>query len=390
MDEQEKRFIIFAVKKLFDKIKEGQVKFASTVPQTLEQVKAVRFNEGGEPIFESIGPLVRALARGVVGHDLEEAAKERERASLVHSYLGEPVAVNDDVLKECASKRSFSPLAFELYKETVTVLAVCSHAHTGRTPEDCVLPRNQAICAGLLVRIAKFMTAVASLVSQDAERGDVVFALNRSIMESATNLRFLVLKNEDRFFDQFVRFSLAPERELYDLIQQNIEGRGGESLPIEERMLKSIARVCRLSGVAITDVAPKMGDWGGGLRNRLTALGQGETYVAQQRGPSHAVHGTWVDLVQRHLTAVEGGFQPDPTWTRVDSRLMLPTCVLVLAAAHAYIDAFFPPLPELEPLFERMADLEERIRAVDRAHEAWFSSRDDEDAPPDGSGQASS
>jgi hypothetical protein len=381
MQGTERDFIVFAVKRLFDKIKRGQVHFANTVPQTLAEVKAVRFDENGEPIYESIGPLVRAMARGIVGHDLEREAEERIRTSPVHSYLGEPVAVNDDILRECASKSSFSPLAFELYKETVTVLAVCSHAHTGQTPEDCVLPRNQAICAGLLVRIAKFMTAVASLVSQDSERGDVVFALNRSITESATNLRFLVLKNEDRFFDQFVRFSLAPERELYDLIQQNITERGGEILPIEERMLKSIEQVCRLSGVAITDVAPKMGDCGGGLRNRLIALGQGETYVAQQRGPSHAVHGTWVDLVQHHLTAVEGGFQPDPTWSRVDSRLMLPACVLVLAAAHAYVDAFFPPLPELEPLFKRMVDLEQRIRAVDRAHEAWFNSRKSEDDP---------
>jgi hypothetical protein len=55
--------------------------------------------------------------------------------------------------------------------------------------------------------------------------------------------------------------------------------------------------------------------------------------------------------------------------------LMLPVCVLVLAAAHAYIDAFFPRLPELEPLFERIADLEGRITSTDRAHEAWFATK---------------
>ena len=49
---------------------------------------------------------------------------------------------------------------------------------------------------------------------------------------------------------------------------------------------------------------------------------------------------------------------------------MLPVCVLALAAAHAYVNAFFPPLADLEPLFERMFDLERRIMAVDRAHEA--------------------
>ena len=104
------------------------------------------------------------------------------------------------------------------------------------------------------------MTAIASLVSQDSDRADVVFALDRSITESATNLRFLVIKNEGRFFDQFVRFSLAPERRLYNLIEKNIAKRGGEMQPIEQRMLRDIEKVCRLSGVEITDVQPKMGD----------------------------------------------------------------------------------------------------------------------------------
>ena len=219
------------------------------------------------------------------------------------------------------------------------------------------------------------MTAVARLVTKDPNCADVVLALNRSITESAINLQFLVIKNEDRFFDQFVRFSLAPEREHYDVIQKNIAERGGEIWPMEQRMLESIARVCQLSDVVITDVNLKMGIWGGGLRNRLIALGRGEWYAAIQRLPSHAVHGTWVDLVQQHLTEADKGFQPDPTWSRVDSRLMLPICFFVLTAARTYVKAFFPPLPELEPLFERITDLEQRIMALDQAHEEWFNSR---------------
>jgi hypothetical protein len=64
MSGEEKEFIVFAVKRLFNKMDQGQLRFANTVPQTLEEVKAVRFDEAGDPIYESIGPLVRALARG--------------------------------------------------------------------------------------------------------------------------------------------------------------------------------------------------------------------------------------------------------------------------------------------------------------------------------------
>ena len=373
----EKEFIILAVKKLFDKIKRGQAYFVDKVSQTASEIRAVRFGNACEPIYETIGSLVRALARSVIWHDLKREAEERKSPSPVYQFLGEPVVVRDETLQECVAKKSFSPLALELYDEAVRVLKVCSQAHG--LSEECVLPRRQAICAGLLVRIAKFMTAVTSLVSQDPDRADIVFALNRSITESATNLRFLVIKNEDRFFDQFVRSSLAPERGFYDLIQKNITARGGEVWPIEQRMLKSIDRLCRLSEVVITDVQPKIGDWGGGFRNRLIALGQGEWYTVQQRLPSHAVHGTWVDLVQHHLTEVDKGFQPDFTWSRVDCRLMLPICVLVLAAAHTYVEAFLSPLPEQEPLLERITDLERRVMAVDEAHEAWFTSRKSDD-----------
>ena len=289
--------------------------------------------------------------------------------------LGRPVAVTDETLQECVAKMSFSPLAFELYKESAHVLAVCSHLYACSSPEEAALPRNQAICAGLLVRITKFMAAVASLVSQEADRADVVVALNRCITESATDLRFLMIKNEDRFFEQFVRVGLSSERELYDVIQKNITERGGETLPIERRMLKSIDKVCRLSGVAIADVQLKMGNWGGGLRSRLSAIGEGDAYPMLQRVPSHAIHGTWVDLVQHHLTEVDkGGFRPDPTSSRVDSRLMLPVCVLVLSAARTYVEGFFSSLCELEPLLERIADLIRRIMSVDETHEAWMNS----------------
>ena len=375
MNSSERAFILLAVKRLFDKIKKGDVQVARTVPEVVSEIVAVRFDRGGGPIFETIGPSVRALACGLIEKDLERDAEERIRSSPVHEFLDEPVSVTDAILKECVARESFSPLAFELYKESLTVLGVCSRAHTSPSPRESVLQRDQAICAGLLVRIVKFMTAVANLVSQDSRRADVVFALNRSITESATNLRFLVIKNEDRFFDQFVRFSLAPERRLYDLIEKNVAKRGGERLPIEQRMLRSIEKVCRLSGVAITDVQPKMCDWGGGLRNRMMAIGQGEMYAGQHGLPSQAVHGTWVDLVQHHLAEEDGGFRPDPTWSRVDSRLMLPTCVLVLTAAHVYVDQFFPPLPELKPLLDRITDLEDRIMAVDQDHEEWFGSR---------------
>ena len=373
MKELEREFIILAVKRLFEKIKSGNIRFTDQVPETVKQVEAVRFDRAGEPVYETIGPLVRALARMAVGKEFGREVEERRVDSPVGELFDEPVAVTEEVLQACSTEGACSPLAFELYKETATVVAVCSHLYVD-SGREAALPRNQAVCAGLLVRIVKFMTAVAHLISEDADRGDVVFALNRCITESATDVRFLAIKNDEQIFDQFVGASLSSEREFYDVIQKNIKARGGEILPIERRMLDAIDRVCRLSGVSIRDVDPRMRNWAGGLRSRLIAIGMGDGYPMLQRIPSHAVHGTWVDLVQHHLSEVNGdGFKPDPTWSHVDSRLMLPLCLLVLTAARTYAEVFFPRLPELEPLVARVDALMGRIMAVEEAHEAWMS-----------------
>jgi hypothetical protein len=105
--------------------------------------------------------------------------------------------------------------AFELYKETVSLVNLASHLLDEEAAENGGWRRNQAICAGLLVRISKFMLVVTQL-SAGGNRADVVAALNRSILETAVNLEFLVTTQDDTYFDKFVTLGLGPERELYD------------------------------------------------------------------------------------------------------------------------------------------------------------------------------
>jgi hypothetical protein len=376
MTSQDDEFLIAAVRLLFQRINEGRIHFdAQRVPKTLEALNSVRFDQQRNPILETITSPVRSLANMICAYEaeaLEKEVEERERNSPAHAYLGTPVPVNDDVLRKCAEKGTHSAVAFELYKETGTVIAVCAHSYMSTSePAEIALSREQAICAGLLTRIAKFMVAVAQL-SASAERGEVVMALNRSIFESVINLRFL-LRAEPDMFDEFIRSSLGPERDLYDVIQRNIEKRGeAGAQPIEERMLKSIDRVARLGGVDIETVDAKQRDWGGNLRERLKAMGDGERYLFLQRIPSHAVHGTWVDLVLHHLEETEGGLRPKPGWSAVDARLLSSAAIIVLQAAEEYLQSFFGDLPELKPMYGRIADLEERLVRLDRAHEEWI------------------
>src|SRR5260370_18165054 len=95
----------------------------------------------------------------------EREAEERERSSPVHHLLTETVEVNDEVIRACTNRDDFSRLAFELYNETGVVLAISSHSYVAETPSEAAFQRDQALSAGLLIRISKFMLAVIQLVS---------------------------------------------------------------------------------------------------------------------------------------------------------------------------------------------------------------------------------
>ena len=87
--------------------------------------------------------------------------------------------------------------------------------------------------------------------------------------------------------------------------------------------------------------------------------------------PSHAVHGTWPDLLTGHLNYDEGArlFKPDPAWTRVGSRLLSPIVMLVLEAIEPYLEKFFPVSAERDLLRERIKDLDPRVQEADEVDE---------------------
>ncbi len=288
----------------------------------------------------------------------------------MEALLGPSINVTEEMLEACRTNDQFGPLVFELYKEAASLVCVSSDFHLGDSEESIKLSRDQAICAGLLVRIAKYMVSIAKL-SVDNEHGETIQALNRCIIESAVNLRYLVFKNDEEVYDRFVKHSLVAERELYDFIQANIMASGGEQLTIEQNMLSSIIDTCELSGVAVEEINPKSGSWGGSFRDKLTVLGYDwPAYTILERIPSHAVHGDWVDLVKNHLQRKDDGFEPNYERLNTDGGLLSPLGIFVVEAARDYLGTYFDS-PDAEPLQRRLVSVQERLMTVESAREDW-------------------
>ena len=288
----------------------------------------------------------------------------------IENLVGPPIEVTDTLLERCREKGQFGPLTFELYKETAGLVCVSSGAYFAPAELEMKLGRNQAICAGLLVRISKYMLSVIKL-SADIEHGETVESLNRCIIESTVNLQYLLLKDEGAIYDRFVKKSLVAERELYDMIQENVQSRGGDQFAIEQSMLKSIANTCQQSGIDVEDIDPKPGSWGGSFRDKLTALGFDWTgYTALERIPSHAVHGDWVDLVLNHLFWKEDGFELNFDHLTTDGELLTPVGLFAIEAARQYLDKYFAR-DIAYPLHDRLGSVQARLMKVETSRADW-------------------
>ena len=288
----------------------------------------------------------------------------------IEKRVGPPVEVTEEAIDRCRANDAFGALVFDLYREAGRLVCASSGAFFGYDGAEIKLDRNRAICAGLLVRISKLMVSVVKL-SSGIEHGETVQVLNRCIIESVVNVRFLLLKDDDEVFDRFVKNDLRAERELYDFIQENIESREGEQLAVEKSMLESILAKCESSGVAIDEINPKAGSWGGSFENRVKALGfDANAYTIFQRIPSHAVHGTWMDLLNNHLLRKEDGFEPNFDHVETDGELLSPIGIFVVEAARDYLTKYFD-LPVAKPLHDRLASVQERLVRVESARQDW-------------------
>jgi hypothetical protein len=289
----------------------------------------------------------------------------------IKEYLGDsvditPASVETDI-------EEINRLAFELYKESSILVALIGSM--AESPQQKVrgVPRNQAICVGLLIRIAKLMLAVVQL-SATRNRGEVVQTLNRCILEPAINIEFLVTMDAAEHYDRFVAYSFGPERELYDDINSNIEKAGGAIKPIETRMLGSITEKCRISNVKIDEVPVKHQEWAASMRKRLQAIDRARLYISY-RMMSHSIHGSWVDALLHNLDYDDatGLFKPRPEMMNVDSRVLLPVARVVLEAAQAYIMKFFTPIPGARYVVDRIEAQIQRMIEVDAVHERLYS-----------------
>jgi Family of unknown function (DUF5677) len=170
----------------------------------------------------------------------------------------DPVEVDTEKIAAFATEDEFTAMAVALMVETASYACVAA-CTLGTEP---VWKRDRAAVCGNMVRLYKLLDAVLDQTCK--RRQEVSFILARLVFETLVNIRYMIKEFSPELIDSYVSYSLRHERKLRDLILDNIRMRGGESLPIEDRMLKSINRSALAAGVSLDSVDPKRkGPWGG-------------------------------------------------------------------------------------------------------------------------------
>ncbi|UUX48091.1 DUF5677 domain-containing protein [Nisaea acidiphila] len=282
------------------------------------------------------------------------------------------VEVDADLIGGFCSEEDFNELAVKLGVELGNLVCVVGSVVPGNGSH---WTRNEAIVVGLLVRFQKLLQSILDETCQ--HRRETAYILCRLAFESLVNLRYLMGTRDEAVYDGYVLASLRHEKRLVETIERNIEERGGEVWPIEQRMMRSIERAFERSGVTRTSVTRDgMRPWSDtNVYQRAEAVGWGPNYLGLFAGPSHSVHGNWMDLLEYHLSEHEGGFMPDYEWHHPRPQLLLVLGLFGCTALGEYIARLSETHEaghEAAPLMDLVHDLQERIAIANEGHEAFL------------------
>jgi hypothetical protein len=280
-------------------------------------------------------------------------------------------AVDPPTVRAFASERKHLELAGDLTRETAQWLAVLSGIHTNPGLE---WDTRQAVVAGHVVRLFKLFRVLLQQVIE--EREEMHWVTVRLIMETIINLSFLLTDPSADRIRSFILYSLRHEHRLRSLIQAKIAARGGEALPIELRMLRSIERMRANSAITWEEVAEyRERDWGSkNILERSKEVGLDEAYLMIIGGPSRNIHGNWSDFLQHHLEVVRPGrFRAKVKDTAVRPQTLLTVSLLTVPALIEYL--LFLNAAGTERYHELLENLEGRIALANDLHEAFVTSR---------------
>jgi hypothetical protein len=275
--------------------------------------------------------------------------------------------VDPTVVRIFKSEDEYIGLSVDLLIETGSYVCIAGNI----VPPANSWNRHEAVLVGHLVRLYKLISALLDQTCQHKRETAFVFA--RLAFECIVNTKFLIKNDRAEVVQSYVEHSMRYEKRLRDMIRANIDSRDGDVLPIEQRILESVDRSARDSGVDLDCIQPPKNWAGKNLFEKAKDVGLQETYLGAFGGPSHSVHGNWQDLIEYHLKPEEDGFLPNFEWHPPRPQLLTTIAILTVGTLAEFFSEIIGPAGDA--VAEKLPDLNERVRLLIRLHEEFLSLR---------------
>jgi hypothetical protein len=284
------------------------------------------------------------------------------------SSLPQLPTFSEELVNECTNSKDFRPILFEWYK----FVAIFCNIVACISPESPALRKISsvyyAVLIGSLNRCLRLMLSNTRL-SSTRKHGETTRLLDRSITETAIKIQWLCHKDNSDSFTRYLADGLKKDLLLKKQISGNIDSRNGNILVIENRMLSSIKNCVDLSGLTEQEIndAKKLPD----LATMCDDLGFNDVfYTGIQRMGSHAIHGTWSDLILNYLRHEEGkGLYPRDNDSDTQDVQFVVVIHLVIDAMKSFLNYVISDELEIKDFIATLEHVDGKIKEIQNL--AW-------------------
>jgi len=275
------------------------------------------------------------------------------------------VDVDPAVVSLFKSEHDYIALSVDLLVEVGSYVCIAGNIVP---PSGETWTRHEAVLVGHLVRLYKLISALLDQTCQ--RRRETSFIFGRLAFECIVNTMFLIKNDRPEIIQSYV---MRHEKRLRDGIRANIEARGGDAWPIEERMLASIEKSALKSSIDLDSINPPKNWAGKNLFQKAQGVGLDAAYLGAFGGPSHSVHGNWQDLLEYHLKADGDGFVLVFEWHQPRPQLLTTIAQLSLETLSEFFSKIIGPAGS--EVSQRLPDVSERLQRLVGLHEEFLASR---------------
>lgn len=280
------------------------------------------------------------------------------------------IQIDFDELKVANNENEFMSEIVNLSNELYYNLLLLS----GMRESEELLSQKEAIICALLIRIAKLFNSFMTLITARDSIGATF--LYRGITDCIIDLGYLIKKNDEELFAEFVKLSLYAEVDKIERIEKNIESRG-KILPIERRILSGIEKDIIQSGFTVSEVrsfpSKKNNKWKK-LNSSVKIAEQSydDMYLFSQNTGNNFIHSNWSTLLFQHLEYRDGKYIPKYDNKQIRPQMLLTIQILICQCAHKYISYMFASEEVKEMLSIPFHQTQSKAERIDELHETFL------------------